>query len=267
MSTPLTPLQALPGVKLIAVERAEQIQKHGWSLKQDAVTKNHYQLSQAASLLCWVDPEDVGGVCVSTGPKGDVYDFSHCCPSDWDELVFNKMMNKPYDHRIKVAGALLAAELDRINELWMDEIESTPSPEPVNTKLLNALKGSNYALKELAERTNFSKAWLGHEEEVTGIISNSESAIASAEQPDEPITVDALEREFLPTVGAKRGSSYTVTICPKVYLEIFFSSEGWKLALSVNGVKAPLPNLYTTMSQIVQLIAALTIGVEKGAGA
>lgn len=90
------------GIVLIAQERNEQIQKHGRSSEHDRRFNNHYQLTQAVSLLVWVDEENYGN------------DIDACCPSDWDVEIWRKMMSKPYFERVKIAGALCVAELDRI---------------------------------------------------------------------------------------------------------------------------------------------------------
>lgn len=93
------------GIELIAAERQEQITKHGRTLRHDKAFNNHYQLSQAAALLCYLDDDDK--------PE----DIESCCPSDWDVTWWTKMMDKPYKERLTIAGALIAAEIDRLNEI------------------------------------------------------------------------------------------------------------------------------------------------------
>lgn len=82
------------GVELIAQERNEQITKHGRTLEQDAYNNKDYQLSGAA-------------VSLITGNR--------MTPFEWDARIFNKMMDKCYLDRLIIAGALIAAEIDRIN--------------------------------------------------------------------------------------------------------------------------------------------------------
>lgn len=101
------------GIELITEERHEQIEKHGYSIKKDMDANNHYQLSQAAGLLCYVDEEEVA----CEIDDDDNKDFSGCCPSDWDEARWNKMMAKPYNERLIIAGGLIAAELDRLSAI------------------------------------------------------------------------------------------------------------------------------------------------------
>ena len=91
------------GIEIIAQERQEQIEKHHYSLEVDKEYNNHYQLSQAAGLLTWLDEEDFG------------HDVDACCPTEWDPARWRKMMEKTYLERLAIAGALCAAEIDRIN--------------------------------------------------------------------------------------------------------------------------------------------------------
>lgn len=98
------------GIELIAEERQRQIEKHGRTIKKDVYLNDVYQLSNAAGMLTYVDPEELDGY-----PEDDGrYDFTHVCPPDWSEIRFNKMMNKEYIERLIIAGALIAAEIDRI---------------------------------------------------------------------------------------------------------------------------------------------------------
>jgi len=92
------------GVSLIAMERSEQIYKHHRTLEQDREFNNECQLSFAAAIL--------------TAPNPFAYaresnNFS--CPSGWNKILWTKMLSKSYKDRLIIAGALLAAEIDRIN--------------------------------------------------------------------------------------------------------------------------------------------------------
>lgn len=90
------------GIAQIADERNRQITKLGKTVILDVQNNNHYQLSQAVGLLCWVGEEDFDN------------DIDGCCPTEWDLVIWRKMMEKPYTERLVIAGALLAAEIDRI---------------------------------------------------------------------------------------------------------------------------------------------------------
>lgn len=96
----------MTGIELIAKERQEQIEKHGRTIESDVNCNNHYQLSQAASLL-------IGEVLIEDYEASP----SEMCPSEWDEGIWEKMCRKPYKDRLIIAGALIAAELDRIEFL------------------------------------------------------------------------------------------------------------------------------------------------------
>lgn len=86
------------GIELIAIERQEQIEKHGRSIHDDVMLNNNYQLSDAASYMIKLYPSDAG-------------DF---LPKGWNERLFDKMCSKSYKERLIIAGALIAAEIDRL---------------------------------------------------------------------------------------------------------------------------------------------------------
>ena len=90
----------MTGIELIAIERQEQIEKHGFD--------NEYTLSHpeyyAEKQLTLVARE-----MLTNAPS--VVRF----PSTWDNYnTINKMVSKPYKERLIIAGALIAAELDRL---------------------------------------------------------------------------------------------------------------------------------------------------------
>jgi hypothetical protein len=93
------------GIELIAQERQEQIEKHGRTIDRDIAENDKNQLSSGASILALNYPF----ICL------EVYDVeeSHC-PPDWDQELWCKMVNKPYKERLIIAGALIAAEIDRL---------------------------------------------------------------------------------------------------------------------------------------------------------
>lgn len=87
------------GIELIAIERNEQLAKHGRTVLDDNLTNQEYQLAiAAAKLLAY--PADVKDHAVP--PKG------------WNVDVYKKMHSKPYAQRLIIAGALIAAEIDRL---------------------------------------------------------------------------------------------------------------------------------------------------------
>lgn len=98
------PEATVTGVDLIANERWEQIHKHGRTVEDDLGVNKYDQLSTAASILA------MGDVLRGTlGPE----DLMDKLPG-WSVEQFRKMYNKPYYQRLIIAGALIAAELDRL---------------------------------------------------------------------------------------------------------------------------------------------------------
>lgn len=85
------------GIELIAQERQEQIEKHGRSVQYDKGHNAQEQLPTAAIRLLQINRHDIPA------------------PFMWSERIWEKMMNKPYRERLIIAGALIAAELDRLN--------------------------------------------------------------------------------------------------------------------------------------------------------
>lgn len=83
------------GVDLIQKERIDQKVRHKRTIKYDAENNTKHQLRNMAMALLFRDEEWV--------------------PEDWDPKIVEKMMNKSYRDRLVTAGALIAAELDRLN--------------------------------------------------------------------------------------------------------------------------------------------------------
>jgi hypothetical protein len=97
----------MTGIELIAKEREEQLIKHGRTVESDRRENGNCQLSAAASTLCWwVSSEFV--------EMQDILE-EEMCPSGWDKEIWKKMLDKPYKERLIIAGALIAAEIDRIS--------------------------------------------------------------------------------------------------------------------------------------------------------
>lgn len=83
------------GAELIAHERQEQIYKHGRTVDRDVAENNCGQLVSAAAYLI------LGA--------NDEY-----APTNWDVSVYQRIMRKEYKDRLVIAGALIAAEIDRL---------------------------------------------------------------------------------------------------------------------------------------------------------
>lgn len=85
------------GAELITIERQEQIEKHGRTVELDVEQNKIHQLRIAAQKLV-----DVPSVRYEGKPDG------------WDETIWIKMCDKSYTERLIIAGALIAAEVDRM---------------------------------------------------------------------------------------------------------------------------------------------------------
>jgi len=82
------------GIHLIAVERQEQIKKHGHSIKEDAEQNNKGQLINGAlSLLT---------------SRNDLM------PKSWTPEAVKKIQKKSEIEKLIIAGAFIAAEIDRL---------------------------------------------------------------------------------------------------------------------------------------------------------
>lgn len=92
----------MKGVDLIKKEREEQINKHRYTTEIDKKNHNLRELAQAARVL--VSNEYL-----------DKRQSLLAMPSDWDNEACLKMINKTYKERLIIAGALIAAEIDRIS--------------------------------------------------------------------------------------------------------------------------------------------------------
>lgn len=99
------------GIGLIAQEREEQINKHGRTASHDLENNEHGDLGDAASIMSMFE---FG----CNEPEEMAENFPH----DWDREMCRKMINKPYRERLIIAGAMIAAELDRM-QLDPDHIE------------------------------------------------------------------------------------------------------------------------------------------------
>jgi hypothetical protein len=83
------------GIELIAKERQEQIEKHGWLSGHDELHDDR-QLATAAMYAIECRMVDC-----------------QCGFENFEERV----CQKPYKERLIIAGALIAAEIDRLNAL------------------------------------------------------------------------------------------------------------------------------------------------------
>ncbi len=88
------------GIELIAIERKEQIEKHGYTIQEDV---NRYEDFAP-------DTGDLAKAAISS-IVGNRKEF----PYSWTDSPFiDKICAKNYKDRLIVAGALIAAEIDLI---------------------------------------------------------------------------------------------------------------------------------------------------------
>lgn len=101
-----------PGISRIAQERAEQINKHGFTLEDDLRRYGPGDLTQLAR-FCLMTDEDA---------ERDEFEKYLCSDShgpNFDQRYIDKIKTKTVEERLVIAGALIAAELD------------SRSPEPI----------------------------------------------------------------------------------------------------------------------------------------
>lgn len=92
------------GIELIAQERDKHINKHHQFVEDDVEQNSDYQLANAAHSLCIVELHE-----------WHTHDIRKQRPYNWNEDRWMKMATKPYKERLIIAGALIAAEIDRLN--------------------------------------------------------------------------------------------------------------------------------------------------------
>lgn len=87
------------GIYSMIEERFEQIHKHNRTVEQDVLLNSDGQLRMAAIALSKALPN------------------IHDMPKDWDINICTHMVMKPIKERLIIAGALIAAEIDRLQAI------------------------------------------------------------------------------------------------------------------------------------------------------
>lgn len=103
------------GMELIAKERHEQIEKHGWDIEHDNRTHYKGELLDAVKALLEIKNLDAHKFFAIKWEAGDLY--------------FN-LVNKSPIEQLAVAGAWIAAEIDRLQ--YIDEEEQDAKDEEEN---------------------------------------------------------------------------------------------------------------------------------------
>ncbi|MES2864117.1 MAG: hypothetical protein V4666_08365 [Bacteroidota bacterium] len=99
------------GIELITEERQKQIDKHGFTAEHHALnTDKWYGNNQLNYAVMYLIDED--------------YIFSpEAFPLNWDKEWFYRLNQKESKERLIIAGALIAAELDRLNYIGENNTE------------------------------------------------------------------------------------------------------------------------------------------------
>ena len=97
--------RTMTGIELVAKERKRQIEEEGFSPKHDA---EHTDGELAMAAACYAAPEQVY---IHTQAE-DVHHFVDPWPEDWHE--WDKREEHSRIRQLAIAGALIAAEIDRL---------------------------------------------------------------------------------------------------------------------------------------------------------
>jgi uncharacterized protein with gpF-like domain len=87
-------MEQTTGIQLIAKERKEQIEKHGYTIEKDVLRNTDGQLIQAAIYALTENPADY------------IYDHS------WDEVIDHFDGKTSKVEKLAIAGAFIAAQID-----------------------------------------------------------------------------------------------------------------------------------------------------------
>jgi len=96
------------GIDLITQERYEQVTKHHRTIAADKENNDEGQLVDAATTIALDVPPGLEGAYIQA--------HGNHPPIGWDRDIWISMLKKPYKERLVIAGALIAAEIDRISE-------------------------------------------------------------------------------------------------------------------------------------------------------
>jgi hypothetical protein len=95
-------------IELIAKERQEQIEKHGYTQQEDA---SRYDEDNSEN---YAEPSQLIDAAIAS-----IYGVKKEFPISWVESPFvDKICHKNYRERLVIAGALIAAEIDRHIAKW-----------------------------------------------------------------------------------------------------------------------------------------------------
>lgn len=121
------------GIEFIAEERQRQIDVEGWNAEHDDIGNNDEQLAEAAALYALPEIR-----------RTYEYDVNNLWP--WDK----KWWKPTPDDRIKElakAGALIAAEIDRLQRIQHSKIKRTESWQEYMWAMFHALAAVRQAVR------------------------------------------------------------------------------------------------------------------------
>jgi hypothetical protein len=98
----------ISGIELIAQERQRQIEKEGWTAEHDSRHKNE----ELAWVACYYA---MPGIIVYVDGNDPAISPETMYPVTWNEC-WAKRDKKSRTQQLAVAGALIAAEIDRLNK-------------------------------------------------------------------------------------------------------------------------------------------------------
>jgi hypothetical protein len=103
------------GVRLIAKEREEQVFKHKRTVERDLDQNRYSELPMAAAALLIGTYNELANSVYDENEDRELTGFRYGeMPASWDEDICRKMAKKGRIDRLVTAGALIAAEIDRV---------------------------------------------------------------------------------------------------------------------------------------------------------
>jgi hypothetical protein len=91
------------GIEAFAEERQKQIEKHGFTGEHHAKNPAWYDKNQLVDAAKYLSNQKISPIAY--------------CPKNWDAAWFERLCRKPFKERLKISGALMAAEWDRQKSL------------------------------------------------------------------------------------------------------------------------------------------------------
>ena len=101
-------------IELIQEERERQINKEGWTRNRD--DNIHFQGNLAKAAACYASPTTLFAVECSNDGKEFVFEDAWPWASRWDKRKKHSRMRQ-----LQIAGALIVAEMERLQRLGEDE--------------------------------------------------------------------------------------------------------------------------------------------------